>query len=222
MSPSICLKRRTWFARRYMAVRTALFSLRTAAVGLGHVRVVPFYLLPHPHPFVAVCPQVLCPVHRVKHLIGSKGSVVNKIMTRTGTGIVVEAEVIPAFTRVNKSSVDAQIVSIKGSKEGTIIAQVCLHTHLSTYTVCFAAATSVAYTSSTSRVHGVLCIVCRALCSIVRCRNSSSPSSTWVRVYWKTCELSRRHHDMYRAACPLDPSPNTASYINNNNHPYTL
>ena len=63
-------------------------------------------------------------MHRVKHLIGSKGSVVNKIMTRTGTGIVVEAEVIPAFTRVNKSAVDAQIVSIKGSKEGTIIAQV--------------------------------------------------------------------------------------------------
>ena len=67
---------------------------------------------------------MLCPVHRVKHLIGAKGSVVNKIMTRTGTGIVVEAEVIPAFTRVNKSAVDAQIVSIKGSKEGTIIAQV--------------------------------------------------------------------------------------------------
>jgi len=60
----------------------------------------------------------------VKHLIGAKGSVVNKIMTRTGTGIVVEAEVIPAFTRVNKSAVDAQIVSIKGSKEGTTIAQV--------------------------------------------------------------------------------------------------
>ena len=37
--------------------------------------------------------KVLCPVHRVKHLIGSKGSVVNKIMTRTGAGIVVEAEV---------------------------------------------------------------------------------------------------------------------------------
>ena len=29
--------------------------------------------------------KVLCPVHRVKHLIGSKGSVVNKIMTRTGS-----------------------------------------------------------------------------------------------------------------------------------------
>ena len=29
-----------------------------------------------------------------------------------------EAEIIPAFTRVNKSTVDAQIVSIKGTKEG--------------------------------------------------------------------------------------------------------
>jgi len=97
-------------------------------------------------------------MHRVKHLIGSKGSVVNKIMTRTGTGIVVEAEVIPAFTRVNKSSVDAQIVSIKGSKEGTIIAQVCLSTNAHKNCGC---------RCDQCRLHNLLAfMVCRVSCVV--------------------------------------------------------
>ena len=56
-------------------------------------------------------------------MIGLRGIVINKIMERSGTAIMVEAEVVPAFSRVNKSATDAQIVSIKGLKDGTILAQ---------------------------------------------------------------------------------------------------